>query len=856
MTNFQTGMVKAQTQLGTFQNKITKSFSATQGGISKASGGISKAIGLISVAVSTLAIGSFVKDSVASAMTVESSMMQLSRIMGDSSSAFSDWAKNQSKSYGIAREEAYKYGAVYGNLISGFSKSTAETEKSTTQLLKASAVIASATGRTMDDTMERIRSGLLGNTESIEDLGINVNIAMIQSTDAFKKFAGGKSWKQLDYNMQQQIRLAAILEQSYKKYGDTLANTTATKQNAFIATLKNIKTNIGDAFLPIYNAVLPPLTALASKIESITATLAVFTQALFGFSIKSDASASSAENQAAAITSVGDAAESTAKKIKGAVSSFDELNNTSSQSASGSGSGSSTGSGSSSGTTEDKGKDNLSDSLENMKKKIKPIVKAFGELAEALKPLKDFVAQGAIDFYNFFLKPLGKWALNEGFPEFCRISKEVLAKINFTKINKALERLEKALEPFAENVGEGLLWFYDHVLSKLIIFTANYVVPTFLNALASAIEAINTAVDKFKNSDVAKTITDFLDDLTSGDYEAAFKDGLKLHLELSIAMATTITELQTMVNDTIRKSIFNEIKLYITLIQDGPALALKVNDVISDAVVDSIKLDISFIPTAIELMNKVNKLTLGIIDKVINYTITFPQTAEKLIELWTKLTVGLVGKIVLFKVNIPQIWSDISNPFHNLSDPFKGKNVEFKASIPQVWKDLNGQYIALTKYFIGKTVKFIVSLETASGDIKKFIKSIIDSVNKNIIAKLKIDALGLHLSVPPLVYPPGFANGGFPTTGQLFMANESGPEMVGKMGNSSAVANTSQIVEGITRGVSNANSEEVTLLKQQNSLLQAILNKTGITKGGIMDAVISQNNSDIKSSGKSRLGLA
>lgn len=46
-----------------------------------------------------------------------------------------------------------------------------------------------------------------------------------------------------------------------------------------------------------------------------------------------------------------------------------------------------------------------------------------------------------------------------------------------------------------------------------------------------------------------------------------------------------------------------------------------------------------------------------------------------------------------------------------------------------------------------------------------------------------------------------YAKGGFPEAGQLFVANEAGPEMVGKMGNRNAVANNNQIVEGIKAGV-------------------------------------------------------
>lgn len=51
---------------------------------------------------------------------------------------------------------------------------------------------------------------------------------------------------------------------------------------------------------------------------------------------------------------------------------------------------------------------------------------------------------------------------------------------------------------------------------------------------------------------------------------------------------------------------------------------------------------------------------------------------------------------------------------------------------------------------------------------------------------------------------PRFASGGFPEKGQLFVARESGPEMVGQMGGRTAVANNDQIVEGIKRGVIDA----------------------------------------------------
>ena len=57
---------------------------------------------------------------------------------------------------------------------------------------------------------------------------------------------------------------------------------------------------------------------------------------------------------------------------------------------------------------------------------------------------------------------------------------------------------------------------------------------------------------------------------------------------------------------------------------------------------------------------------------------------------------------------------------------------------------------------------------------------------------------------------PTFEQGGFPETGQLFMARENGiNEMVGQIGNRNAVANNDQIVEAVSIGVSNGVADAV-----------------------------------------------
>jgi Chromosome segregation ATPases len=54
---------------------------------------------------------------------------------------------------------------------------------------------------------------------------------------------------------------------------------------------------------------------------------------------------------------------------------------------------------------------------------------------------------------------------------------------------------------------------------------------------------------------------------------------------------------------------------------------------------------------------------------------------------------------------------------------------------------------------------------------------------------------------PEVMKIMGFASGGFPEMGQMFIARESGPELVGTIGGHAAVANNDQIVSGIKAGV-------------------------------------------------------
>lgn len=205
-----------------------------------------------------------------SAAKQEAAIQQVEKIYGDASNTIKNFAENTALSFNMSTSDAYKYAQIYGNLIQSITDDEEENAQYTQELLQASSIIASATGRTMEDVMDRIRSGLLGNTEAIEDLGVNVNVAMIESTDAFKKFAKDKSWKQLDFQTQQQIRLFAILEQTSKKYGDEVNKNTSSDIQRLTARFKNLTNELSKKLLPIADKLIDKAEDFLKKLDNLT----------------------------------------------------------------------------------------------------------------------------------------------------------------------------------------------------------------------------------------------------------------------------------------------------------------------------------------------------------------------------------------------------------------------------------------------------------------------------------------------------------------------------------------------------------------------------------------------------------
>ena len=142
---------------------------------------------------------------------------------------------------------------------------------------------------------------------------------------------------------------------------------------------------------------------------------------------------------------------------------------------------------------------------------------------------------------------------------------------------------------------------------------------------------------------------------------------------------------------------------------------------------------------------------------------------------------------------------------------------------------------------------FKVDTKSANNILSRFMSSIPGSKSMKLDLKtdkkrFKIGDFGFDIGF--------FARGGFPDSGQMFVAREAGPELVGRIGRRTAVANNDQIVQGIASavrsamaGANNPNGGGTTRITVQN-----VLNGKAIG-----ESVIEYHNGKVKQTGHSPL---
>ena len=253
----------------------------------------SKVLGAVGITLSVAGIKSSIDGCVEVASSIEEMQNKFDVVFGDMRNEVNKWAQEYSDAIGRNKNDIKTYLADQQNLLVGFGmtrKAGAEMAEQMTSL-----ALDLASFGNMDETasVNAMTKAVMGESEAAKTLGAVLNDSTRAQAMATLGLKG--TYDKLDQLTKMQVNYQAILQQSPDAIGDcqrSLDSYESTKKR-YIAKLKEIKTIVGQFFLPTYQKILSigakgltmirdwlqKLTKLTDKLGGSQRVLAILTAA-------------------------------------------------------------------------------------------------------------------------------------------------------------------------------------------------------------------------------------------------------------------------------------------------------------------------------------------------------------------------------------------------------------------------------------------------------------------------------------------------------------------------------------------------------------------------------------------------
>lgn len=785
-------------------------------------------------------------------------------MQGNSDRAYK-FMNTMANTFGLARTELMNYQASFNNVMKslpGLGDETAYVLSET--LMKMSIDYASLFNFTLPKAMEKFQAALVGSVKPIRDkTGLDITEKTIQGVA--KNIGVEKTVGQLNQVEKRLLRIIALQDQlgeigAIGDFSYTLEQP-ANQLKVLQQQLQELGVWLGNVFIGTIGKILPYINGFVMALVAMAKALAIFVGYKETKTNKDPLQIEDTTNSVDDLSSGLGGATARAKELKKVLMGFDVLNviTTPTESSGGGGAGTD--------LDIDPAILNALKEYDNQMEKIRmKAIDIRDRLLEWLGFTWDLDEEGNIinlrlgDGYTNLEKIrdalIAMGVIIAGF----KILKKIIQLVTFIKelkiaissISKALASLggtkvfagiSKALAGLSSTVlivvaaVAALIAVFvdayknDEKFKKSVddlVETFNKLISTIKQQIQPIVEKLLPKIQKYINS-IGKILTPILN---------VIKEIIKLNLRVQIESLGTILEV-------LIKLLEGDLSGALDSVKQG------LSDVFTAWMdyFDSMKTNLSeWIESGKEAWSgffkyltdkaKESPLFNTIITK---FTETFESVkttiSNKVAEIKDKMQ-PIVDKVVEIKDKIAEIFTALWNwankeikeefvdpaiqKFQYLKDKVSEKFQEIKSAIEEklrpivTWIDIN-VIQKVTNLFnnlkTGISRSFSGLLDNVIYNISIKINNLIDLVNK-VIRKTN-SVTGSNIQELEKVYTGHshggrgafFADGGFPDVGQMFIAREAGPELVGSIGNRTAVVNNQQIVESVSRGVAQAVSQ-------------------------------------------------
>lgn len=740
----------------------------------------------------------------------------------------------------------------YASQLASITNSLGQTGEVTTAISKSMTMLAgdisSLFNVDFSTVATNLQSGLIGQSRALYKYGIDITNATLQ-TYAYK-YGIEKAVSEMSQAEKQQLRLLAILDQSKVSWGD-LANTINSPSNMIRQFTNNVKEAgmvLGQLFIPVLQKVLPVINGVVIAIKRLLVSVAnllgikidfsSFGQGVSGYNEE-------LEDTADALDKVG----TSAKNAQSGIRAFDKLKVISMPKSSGSGSGAG-------GAGIDLTKEIMDataeyekvwqeafDKMQNtalgwadkIEKLLEPVKKLFkdlfnGDFFEAGQDLSGIVT-GIFNWMSDAIASVDWYQIGQNIGQF-------LAGIDWTAVfTSAGNFIETAIDAAIDlwkgsfdaapiettiltaigllkftGVGDIIWGKISDKLSAKVLGSSIGIVPTI--AIAAVTWEIGFNVGKSLGKALFPEDAEYYDNFTWFG-ENGFFDTLK---------NTDFATLKTAWDDLYKDITDNDLYRFLT----GTMLLPKHSTLDDfgdkiDWLIDKIK------NTKVDMSD-----TFGLSSALINIAPLVGNWFNENVSPWfTKEKWQGMGQTI--ESSLSEKWTSFTTWWNQtgFSNWWKKISEQFG---PTKWNKLLENIPTAFRTALKTAANVAIApLNLVISGIETMINNAIDLINGLMSAARLIPKIGdavpnniQHISVGRI---PTFEKGGYvPSRYTMFMAGENGvPEIAGTVGGKTAVAGGVEIT-GIKDAINSTAQQEIALLKQNNQLLQGILEKEfGIT---------------------------
>lgn len=203
------------------------------------------------------------------ASDMNESMSKVNVVFGQSAQEVIDWSKTSDKAMGLTQQQALESAGTFGNLFDAMGITEDSSVDMSTSLIALAGDLASFNNIDPTEALEKLRSGIVGETEPMRALGVNLLETAVQE----KALAMGlaETTEELTFQDKVLARYNLIMEQTKNAQGDfaRTADGLANSQRILKAEVGNLAVEFGEILLPYVQEGVRWVSGLVEKFMAL-----------------------------------------------------------------------------------------------------------------------------------------------------------------------------------------------------------------------------------------------------------------------------------------------------------------------------------------------------------------------------------------------------------------------------------------------------------------------------------------------------------------------------------------------------------------------------------------------------------